>query len=231
MKSLAKVPKIKKWDCGVLCAVLLLRIMIFAISQIFTAPDSFEFIHMDGFQWMHGVLDRYRLPLYPTLIELCQRLSGGFSLKLVCIIQLFASLGSIVALYALFKKLSDKPYVYLPLFAACCASNVMSYWDNLILTESLSLSLTAILLWALVCYIKEHKLRYIIIAIVTAGLGAFLRVTFAVYVGAIFVFLLLQLLFPGAEETKKLCRSNAGKGLIATAIPIVLIVAFLDDDI
>ena len=226
MKILIKEPSTKKWDYAAVCFAVLLRILTFFLCQVKNTPDSLEYIHINGFQWLTGTVDRYRLPLYPMLIEVCQQITGSKYLIAVCLVQLAVSIASLIALYALFKKLSDKQYIYLPLFILCSASAVMGNWDKLILTESLSLSLVVFLLWGLVCYIKENKLRYLVIAIVASGLGAFLRATFALYTGAIFVFLLLQVCFPGSKESGKPRRNNAIKGLIITAVPIVLIFCY-----
>lgn len=229
MKKLNCLQRVKKADAIVLGAVLLLKLLYFLFcNTVSVALDSGEFIGIDGFAWLTGNIDRYRLPVYPMVIELCERLFGGRSQMAVCMLQLVVSLASTVAMYSMMKKLSDRAYVYLPVFVLYGLSTVVMGWDKVILTESLSISLTVFVLWGLVSYIKEPKLRYIVFAVVCAGIGAFLRAVFAVYAGAILVFLLLRLIFPGKKEAqeKPAQRKLDAKGLIVAVIPVLMLLGY-----
>ena len=230
MKSKFNLSKyIKPLDAIVLGIVIVLRIVYYHFGNaICRTVDSVEYIRVNGMSWLFGDVDRYRLPVYPLLIDVCSKLFGDRGLWVVCLIQLAASLLSLVALYFALKKLTDRSYIYLPITVLYGLSVTVLGWDKVILTESLSLSLTVFMLFGLIYYLKDNKLRYLAVAVLAVGIGAFMRTVFAIYAGVIFGFLIIRLIFTGkkSSEEKKLQRITDAKGLIFAVIPILLLLGY-----
>ncbi len=214
-----------------LCLGLLaaFRLLYFHCLDRFMAPDSYEYIARDGFAWLHGTVDRYRLPLYPMLIDLCQALAGDWGLELLTLLQLALSLLSVWVLYVTLRRLTDRGWVSLLCTLLYGCLNAVSGWDKTILTESLSLSLTVFLLWGVVSWLRAPKLRYALLTALVLVLGCFLRAVFALYAGVVFGFFLLQLCFPGRREDPALRRKQrkaGGLGLLVTAVPVLLVLLY-----
>ncbi len=229
MKSHIYIPKKHKIDILVLSIVIFLRIAYFVFcNEIVRTLDSAEYIKVNGFSCVLGNLDRYRLPVYPLLIDISSKLFGAYYLHAMCFAQLLVSLVSTVAMYHMLKKLSDRSYIYLTITAFYCISPAVIGWDKVVLTESFSLSFTIFMLWGLVFYLKEEKLRYIIVAIAASGIGAFLRAVFAIYTGVIFGFLIVRLIFADKKDkgAKRIQRISDVKALSIAIIPVILLVGY-----
>lgn len=227
MSSLKRIKK--KPEIIVLSIIFLFRIVYFLYLDYVFTPDSSEYISRDGFAWLHGSVDRYRLPVYPMLIDLCQFISEAYYSLVVCIVQLLISLLSIVVLYWTLKKLTDKKGICLLVTFLYGTMSATSGWDKTLLTESLSLSLTVFIIFGIVSYIKDKKYRYIIITTICLIISSFLKAVFTIYAGMFFVFLILITIFPGKHEEKstiaKLRKVNLKSALISF-IPIIFICAY-----
>ena len=217
-----------KWNVAVLIGLLLLKFAYyhFVLSSCFTV-DTYEYIRVDGFQWLRGVVDQFRLPFYPFIIDLCS-VFGAYQLSVLFLFQFVCSALSVIALYFVMRKLTDKPAIYLLTTAFYGMCSTVLDWDKTILTESLSLSLTVFMLFGLVYFIKNNKLRYLAVAVVAAGIGAFTRAIFALYVGLIFGFLILRLIFPGegSRQQRKSRRCRDAKGLLMAVVPVLLLLGY-----
>ncbi len=220
---------VKPLDALVLGLVIIIRAVYFHFcNEICRTVDTMEYLRVRGVDFLTGNIDRYRLPVYPLLIDICAKLFGDNYLNAVCIVQLLVSLLSLVALYFALRKLTCRSYVYLPVLVLYGLSNAVFGWDKIILTESLSLSLTVFMIFGLVYYLKDNKLRYLAVAVAAAGIGAFMRSVFAIYAGVIFGFLIIRLIFTGKknQQERKTQRITDAKGLIFAVIPVVLLMVY-----
>ncbi len=216
-------------DIAVLAVLFLFRLAYFQLClQSCYTVDTHEYLTVDGFQWLHGTLDSFRLPFYPFLIDLCDVLFGGYQMTMLFLIQLGASLLSVLGVYFIMRKLSGRPLIYLTTTVLYGISATVLDWDKTVLTESLSLSLTVFVIFGLVYYIKENKLRFLAVAVAAAGIGAFTRAVFAIYAGLIFGFLILKLIFPGkgSQQQRKDSRIRDAKGLAMAMVPVVLLLGY-----
>lgn len=199
----------------------------FCLKSSFTI-DTNEFLACDGFAWIFGKPDRYRLPVYPMVIDICEFIFGPSYITALFLGQFAVSVLSVFALYLTLKKLIPRPVIYLGGTVLYGLSSSVINWDKIVLTESLSISLTVFVVFGLVYYIKENKLRYLAVAICASGIGAFLRAVFAVYSGLIFGFIILKMLFTEKEtkEEKRKQRIADAKALCFSVIPVVLLVVY-----
>jgi len=70
LKHIKKFPELL-----VLSFLFIFRIVYFFSLTYTLTPDSYEYIAVDGFAWLQGSVDRYRLPVYSMLIDICQFIS------------------------------------------------------------------------------------------------------------------------------------------------------------
>ena len=219
----------EKSEVIVLSLLALFRMIYFNILDINYTVDSYEYISRDGFAWLSGVPDRYRLPVYPMLIDILKSAFGDAYAYMLCLLQLIISICSIVVFYLMLKKLINNKNLCMIFTAFYATFNALTGWDKTLLTESLSLSLTVFLLFAIISYIKSNKYRYIIEASVIIIIGSLLRAIFAIYGGLFFAFLIIYTIFPGKFSStldKKLQRVKILKGSLIALLPIVLILGY-----
>ena len=219
----------QKSEVIVLSLLALFRIIYFNGLDIHYTVDSYEYISRDGFAWLSGVPDRYRLPVYPMLIDILKSAFGDAYPYMLCLLQLIVSICSIVVFYLILKKLVNSKNLCMIFTAFYATFNALTGWDKTLLTESLSLSLTVFLLFAIVSYIKSNKYKYIIEASVIIIIGSLLRAIFAIYGGLFFGFLIIYTIFPGkfsSDSEKKLQRIKILKGSLIALLPIVLILGY-----
>lgn len=220
---------IKKPEVIVLAFLFAFRIVYFFCFDYSIFADSYEYIARDGFAWLHGSVDRYRLPVYPMLIDICKFISEAHFTFILCAIQLLMSLLSIVVLFWTLKKITDKKWICLLVTFLYGVANSTSGWDKTLLTESLSISLTVFIVFGIVSYIKDKKYRYVILTAICLFIGCFLRAVFAIYTGLFFGFLILITIFPGENKERaviaKLRKTNLKSALIAF-VPIIFVLAY-----
>ena len=214
-----------------LCFALLIafRLLYYYCLDRFMAPDSYEYIARDGFAWLRGAVDRYRLPLYPLLIDFFRILDQDRYLDLLTLFQLGVSLLSLGALWAALRKLTERTWLSLLGTLLYGTLNAVSGWDKTVLTESLSLSLTVFVLWGLVSWLRDRRTVHALLTALFLLAGCLLRAVFAIYAGLFFGFFLLQLCFPGAKEDRpqrRRLRLAAAKGALAAAVPVLLVLLY-----
>lgn len=217
---------IKKPECIIISFVIVFRVVYFFCLDYCFRADSYEYIARDGFAWIHGTVDRYRLPVYPMVIDICKFISEFHYTLLLCLFQLIVSLFSIIVLYSTIKKIIDKKWICLLSTFLYGTLNAVSEWDKTLLTESLSLSLTVFVIWGIVSFLKEGKYKYVIITTICLLFGCFLRAVFVIYSGLFFGFMILCVIFPKTStdmsSTSKPREKNIKCALI-TSIPILLV--------
>ncbi len=208
--------------------IFLLQFALFLSLTETLTPDSYEYIAADGFSWLGGSLHRYRLPLYPMLIDICNALSAQRGLTLVCVLQLFTHLLSIVVFYRAMQRIAPRRWLNLTVTVFYSLAPAIMSWQRTLLTESLSLSLTVFLFYALICYLQENRTRQLLLAASVLVLGCLLRAVFALYAGMVFGFLLLRLLFPGKGEKaeRRTRRIHEAILLPIAAVPIALLLVY-----
>lgn len=220
---------LKKPELIVFSFLFAFRIVYFFCLDYRFVPDSHEYVARDGFAWLHGSVDRYRLPVYPMLIDICKFISEAHFSFILCAIQLLMSLLSIIVLFWTLKKITDKKWVCLIVTFLYATFNATVGWDKTILTESLSISLTVFIIFGIISYIKDKRYRYVILTTVCLLVGCFLRAVFSIYAGLFFCFLILIIIFPGENQEKsiiaKLRMVNLKSTLIAF-VPIIFVIAY-----
>lgn len=224
MQSFKKL--IKAPEFLTLAFIALFRVVYFFCLDFHYTPDSYEYIARDGFSWLLGGIDRYRLPVYPMVIDICKLVSGSHFALLLCLLQLVVSVFSVVVLYWTLKKIIDKKWICLAITFLYGTLSAVAGWDKTLLTESFSLSLTVFIIFGIVSFLKEDKYKYVIITTLCLLVGCFLRAVFVIYLGLFFGFMLLCIIFPkktdeGSNPTKQ--RKKAVKHTLIAAIPLLFV--------
>jgi hypothetical protein len=122
-------------------------------------PDQREYLSLGQNLLHHGSLSfvdprfhqtvyAYRTPGYPLFIALC----GGSPL-IVRLIQALVDTSTILAVYLLARRLSDKPFVPLFAAAAVAVNPFLIYFSGLILSETL---FTGLLAWGVLLLIRRQ---------------------------------------------------------------------------
>jgi len=223
LKHIKKFPELL-----VLSFLFIFRIVYFFSLTYTLTPDSYEYIAVDGFAWLQGSVDRYRLPVYSMLIDICQFISKNHFAFIVCLIQLFASLLSILVLFLTIKKVTCKKWIALVLTFIYSTLGAVSGWDKTLLTESLSLSLTIFILYGIISYIKDRKYTSVVLTAICLLIGCFLKAIFVLYAGLFFGFLILISIFPGKNDGQvdKRFRIKNLKSTLISIVPIILVFAY-----
>lgn len=214
-------------DTSVFILVLLFlhRILLFYSLDVKYTFDSLEYISRSGFDCFFGKVDRYRLPVYPMIIDIFQRVFVHKTDLAICIFQLIVSLVSIVVLYLTVKKVTKNKAVSLIITCLYSTLNAVSGWDKALLTESLSMSLTVFILYGLIFFLLETKVRYAVLASVMLVIGCFLRAIFVIYAGMFFGALILILviaLLSKKHEIDKSFKKNYILSIGAAFVPVIL---------
>jgi hypothetical protein len=200
--------------------LFLLKILVFICAAILLTPDSHQYVGINGFDLFSLRLNEYRMPLYPLLIEIFQRVFGEKGLLGVCIIQMIVAYISAIYLFKTCNLLSRKKYIGLLFTMMYAVSPAIIGWDKTMLTESFALSLTVFLLYHIVCYLKSPNSRSAINSAVIVFTGTFIRPTFALYAGIMFAFFVLRAFVVKSE------RRIALKSAACLAVPLILIFGY-----
>ena len=213
----------------VLIVLFLIRIALFCCLDVTICYDSYEYISRNGFSWLEGTVDRYRLPVYPMIIDIVQALFGEHFDFILSYLQLLVSLVSFVVLYCTLNKLTDKKWISTLITILYAVNNAVSGWDKTILTESFSLSITIFILWGIISFLKDNKICYAVIATIFLTIGCFMRAVFALYAGMFWGALILISIIQSLKEDKvahdKSLRNNWIGAAIST-IPILLVLVY-----
>ena len=190
--------------------------------DVLYTPDSYEYIRVNGFSWLSGDLDRYRLPIYPMLIDIFQLLFENNFDSAICVFQLIISLLSIIAIYLLLTKLINSKSICLIFTIIYGSFYAIAGWDKTLLTESLSISITVFIIFGMVFYIKQNSNRSLVFSLICVTIGSLLRAVFAIYAGIIFAFIILYCIISGDMYDKELKM----KSFIGAIIPIIIILGY-----
>ena len=223
-KTTKKIP-----DLIVIALAFLNRLLLFFCLDVKYFRDSCEYIARDGFAWMSGKVDRYRLPLYPMLIDIFKAVFGEYFDAALCFCVLLVSLLSIFVFYLTLRKLTDKKWIYLLVTYSYGTFNAVAGWDKEMMTESLSLSLTVFVLYGIVLYLEKHKIRSVVFTSAVLILGCFLRAVFVIYAGLFFGAVLLTSFFPSSVKKPAVSKEEIKSILIKSLtafIPVVLVLLY-----
>lgn len=217
-----------KLEFVVLSVILIYRILAFLCFDLRYTLDSYEYLSRDGFAIFHGSPDRYRLPVYPLLMDLFLKISEDNGLIFLGIFQFLVSLLSVFILYLTLRKIVDNKIICLAFTFFYSVYDAVVIWDDILLTESLSLSLTVFLLYGLVSFVKERKMRCVIFISLILVIGSFLRAVFAIYAGLFTGALILIMIF-GRSDDKDDSRVGIKtyvSYVLISLMPIVLILMY-----
>lgn len=161
--------------------LFLIQLLIFLSLEPYTEIDTASYF-VDPF-----AVNLARTPVYPFMIWLCKLIAGTHWPQLICILQFAVSFLSCTTLYSAFRLLhvgERGAKIAILLYGL----NIAVFpWNGILLTESFSLSLTAIYVYfcALLTCKAENNGHYFIqvlgISVLTIVM-TFLRPTFAVLV-------------------------------------------------
>ena len=214
-------------DTSVFVFVMLFlhRILLFYSLDVKYTFDSLDYMTKNGFDCFSGKLDRYRLPVYPMIIEVFQKLFTYETGLIICIFQLLLSLLSLIFLYLTVKKVTKNKTVSLIISCLYSTLNAIAGWDKVILTESISLSLTVFALYGIVSFLMENKVRYAVLASGILVVGCFLRAVFVIYAGMFFgalILILITSLFSKKNKTSSNYKRNYLLSIGAASVPVIL---------
>ena len=231
MERLDKIKKIckpiLKAEVIILAIVIFTKIIYSFCLDFNCMPDSYEYIARNGFDIFSGVIDRYRLPVYPMLIDVCSHLFGDNYLSALCYLQLILSSVSVVLLYMTMQRLTEHRFVSLTITVLYGLCNAVIGWDKTILTESLSISFSVIIVWGMVLYLKKNSKKAIVITIIVVTIGCFLRAVFAIYAGLILGFLILRFIFPGKNLEKSAIKVQRLSDFKCSAVAVVSVILLM----
>ena len=218
-------------DSSVLVLVLLFlhRILLFFSLDIMYTYDSYEYIIRNGFDCFCGKVDRYRLPVYPMLIDVFQGIFNKKANIALCVFQLLISLLSIFVFYLIAKKVTNNKIVSMVITCIYSTIESISGWDKTILTESISLSLTVFILYGMISYLLENKVRFAVLTSVLLVVGCFLRAVFVIYAGLFFgalILLFIFSLFDKTEHNRPKKKSLLSIGIASFPVLLVLLYAY-----
>jgi len=203
--------------CNVFIFILIFKCIFFLSCNILQTPDSLEYIGMNGFDIFRLHLNEYRVPVYPLIIEIFERLLGQNGLLIVCMLQLVVSFISSIYLFKILNMFSKKKYISLFITAIYSCSLMITGWEKSIITESFALALTIFLIYNILNYLKFKRIIFAINLSIITTIGTLLRPTYLLYACIIFGFFILQFIFLKKE------REIAIKSSLISFLPIVLI--------
>lgn len=189
--------------------IFVFQLFFFFSVLNYLSNDSREYIGIDGFAVFRGVLDAYRVPLYPLIIECFQIVFGGWGLSLLCMAQFAVFYLSCIFFYRLLGLLGCSRLPALLWTLVYAVSPATLNWVRAVLTESFSISLTIFFVYVLVRCLSSiqaegpYKRQAAVLATITF-LGTMLRPTFALYAGGAVAFFLLRSLFTSDNRRKML---------------------------
>lgn len=207
----------------ILCIGFAIIVMLYFINNTIIAQytnDSYSYIAYKFHDLLKLNIDCGRMPLYPLFIRIIYFIFKKSYFEFICIIQYIIWIISISYLYKLFQLITNK-YKMSTLFTILYTINFGIFgWNNLILTESLALSLTIIFIYYIIKYILNNNIKDCIISIIISLALTFIRPTSVIYLGAIFAFLLLRII------VEKQNRKNNIKCLIINTCMILLVLCY-----
>lgn len=205
-------------------AIAVVRVCWYAVmSPCYQINDSSAYYNYNStWEVLTGHVTRLQAPLYGMLFNGIKAIFGQNYLMPMVYLQVVISTLSLFLFARLLGKLGiKKPWACLCTFLYGVSPAVIG-WENVILTESFSLSMAVAFFYCVVMYVQEHQLRYGLLAIALTTLMVFLRPQFLTYLAILLVFCILKLFFPaGKQERRSILRM-----LAALAVSLMLVLLY-----
>ena len=181
--------------------------------------DSGGYIWSNWLEIFRGEL-KGRTPFYPLIIKISQDIFQYDYLRFVCIFQYIIWFFSILYLYKLLELIiKNKNLIIFFTFIYALCPGIID-WNNIILTESIAISVTVIIVYFIVKYLNDPKVITGSIAIILSFILTFHRPTSIIYVILLELFWIMRFIFD-----KKNIKSDFICFLIST-LTIILIVIY-----
>ncbi|MCI2047555.1 MAG: hypothetical protein LKJ90_07540 [Faecalibacterium sp.] len=152
-----KTPENRR-SCGV-ALVLALKACLFFSTGVATGADTASYAEIDGFAIFGGRLDAVRTPGYPFVVEIFQRLFGQGYAGPLTFFQLVVSAVSLCLFYRALRQMGLNETLSFLTFAGSALTISVYGWDRYVLSESLTLSLTFMMIFLLVRFLHTASLR------------------------------------------------------------------------
>lgn len=170
---------------------------------------------------LEGPLHKSRTPIYPILIKIIKSIYGDDQLyNGIVYIQYFIMFISIIIFYFTIKKLTNNKIIYIisTLIYGICP--FIFLWNNLVLTESISISAIVLLSYLTISYIKKPTKLFAVILGIYPFLLVMIRPAFIYVVVLYIVFWILKILMDKENREKHIV------GIIFIGISIILILIY-----
>ncbi len=170
---------------------------------------------------LEGPLHKSRTPIYPILIKIIKSIYGDEQLyNGIVYIQYFIMFISIIIFYFTIKKLTNNKKIYIisTLIYGICP--FIFLWNNLVLTESISISAIVLLSYLTISYIKKPTKLFAVILGIYPFLLVMIRPAFIYVVVLYIVFWILKILMDKENREKHIV------GIIFIGISIIFILIY-----
>ena len=213
-----------RWDVLILTTIILIKFMLFLKIGILDTFDGNDMMAINGFDIFKFKVDDWRMPLYPLLFEIFEWIPINVEPKILVIaVQFFGSCITTIIFFKIAKELSDSLIMTSTATVLYALSGGVLGWDKVVSTESLTLSITVIIIYYLIRYTKDKKLKDAGWGCFWTTISVFLRAANLIYVVIITLFFVLQILLYKKEKTeKKKILSYVGIGIAPILVYAVL---------
>lgn len=207
--------KIKKFAAEhkreIIFAAIYLLIVVFRFSWFYTHEtaivyrDSQDYLAYDPIRALQGSAVNGRAPVYGTILYLIRIIVGEWhQLHAATFLQELVGIAVLPLFSATLRRVGVGTRVraaVLLLYGFCPA---MYGWDNVVLTESLSLSATVVFFFLIVRYIQERRFWDGAGALLVTLWLIFLRPQFLTYLAMLMVFFVWRMFYADKKEKKDL---------------------------
>ncbi len=211
----------------IISALIIYRLIISTILKSYTlTADSYEYINYSWSALFEFKIDvSGRNPVYPAFIDIIEAITAIFGVDYLIFIPIAQHIISLISIFYLYEMLviltkNKKVACFISLIFGMDSQIIT--WHNSILTESLSISLTVILLYLLAKYLQTPNLKTANQTIFLALIMTFLKSTFVVFSLGIPCFFIIRM-FTNKEETAILKKVFISCGLSFLAIGVYLL--------
>ena len=197
---------------------------IFYYSHTFSVmyPDSASYDSTYSGSITRGIIDPFRVPIYPIFIKIVKFFFGnGDVLSKVVVAQCILFFVSIILFYAAIKKVTNKKWltVVLSLLYGCLPHIIN--WNMLMLTESISTIETVGILYLTVSFLKKAKAKTAIAISVLTLITVLTRPAMIFLLPIYLLFWIIKIVI-----TKKSDRKEYYVGFCASVISILAIIGY-----
>lgn len=207
--------KIKKFAAEhkreIIFAAIYLLIVVFRFSWFYTHEtaivyrDSQDYLAYDPIRALQGSAVNGRAPVYGTILYLIRIIVGEWhQLHAATFLQELVGIAVLPLFSATLRRVGVGTRVraaVLLLYGFCPA---VYGWDNVVLTESLSLSATVVFFFLIVRYIQERRFWDGAGALLVTVWLIFLRPQFLTYLAMLMVFFVWRMFYADKKEKKDL---------------------------